>query len=104
MISSTIEQRITKPKLVKSRDVKTVVWVINPGPIADVAIRNAEPNRADVTTLGVGDVDMFFFEKANDCFCECERHFSISMDAYCFGNNGNPFTRAAYDYFFLNHL
>ena len=39
----TTDKRITKPKLVNSSCVKTVVCVIKPGPIADVAIRKAAP-------------------------------------------------------------
>ena len=37
-----------KPKLVRSCWVKTVVCVMNPGPMADVAIKNAAPNNADL--------------------------------------------------------
>ncbi len=46
-ISRMIERRMTKPKLARSCLVKTVVCVRNPGPTADVAIRNAAPNITD---------------------------------------------------------
>ncbi len=39
--------KITKPKVAFNEDVKVAVWVKNPGPIAEVAIRNAAPNRTD---------------------------------------------------------
>ena len=37
-----------KPKLVSSSCVNTVVCVMKPGPMADVAIKNAAPNKADL--------------------------------------------------------
>ena len=45
-ISSNKEIRITKPKLASSWFVNFVVCVIKPGPIADVAIKNAAPKNA----------------------------------------------------------
>src|SRR5687768_12131905 len=45
------EIRIAKAKLAPRRSVKTAVWVRNPGPIADVAIRKAAPIRVDRTVL-----------------------------------------------------
>jgi hypothetical protein len=42
-MSNSIDNKITKPKLASSCCVKTVVWVRNPGPIADVAIKKAAP-------------------------------------------------------------
>ena len=52
-MSNSIEQRITNPKLVTNCCVKTVVWVMNPGPIAEVAIRKAAPNNADLASVRV---------------------------------------------------
>src|SRR5688572_1365018 len=49
--SSRMERRITKPKLVNSCWVKTVVCVMNPGPIAEVAIKNAAPSKADLVLV-----------------------------------------------------
>src|SRR5687768_197444 len=45
------EIRIAKAKLAPRRSVKTAVCVRNPGPTADVAIRNAAPIRVDRTVL-----------------------------------------------------
>jgi hypothetical protein len=42
-MSNSIDNKITKPKLASSCWVNTVVWVKNPGPIADVAIKKAAP-------------------------------------------------------------
>ena len=42
-----IDIRITKPKLVSNCCVNTVVCVIKPGPIAEVAMRKAAPNITD---------------------------------------------------------
>ncbi|MNV74467.1 hypothetical protein D3C71_1676880 [compost metagenome] len=42
-ISIMIELRMTKPKLAPRDCVKTVVCVKKPGPMAEVAIRNAAP-------------------------------------------------------------
>src|SRR5574343_1649878 len=50
-ISNKIERRMTKPKLAISSRVNTVVCVINPGPIAEVAIKKAAPKTADVFVL-----------------------------------------------------
>ncbi len=44
-ISTRMEIRMTNAKLAMSCSVKTVVCVRNPGPIADVAMRNAAPSR-----------------------------------------------------------
>ena len=41
------EANITKANVAPISFVKTAVWVINPGPIADVAIKNAAPKRTD---------------------------------------------------------
>ena len=46
-MSNKIEITITKPKLDSNCLVKTVVCVKNPGPMADVAIKNAAPVMAD---------------------------------------------------------
>ncbi len=40
-MSRMMEIRITKPKLASKLLVKTAVWVRNPGPIAEVAMRKA---------------------------------------------------------------
>jgi hypothetical protein len=48
MRSTTIEIRIAKPKLAKSREVNTAVEVKNPGPMAEVAIRNAAPYKTEL--------------------------------------------------------
>ena len=37
---------MAKAKSARSRSVKTVVWVKKPGPMAEVAIRNAAPTAA----------------------------------------------------------
>ena len=58
--SSRIEIRITNPKLVKSSWVKTDVWVRNPGPIAEVAIRKAAPNIALLPATPGEEVFSFF--------------------------------------------
>ena len=50
-ISSNIEMMITKPKLDNSFSVNTVVCVRKPGPIADVAIKNAAPMMAELFTI-----------------------------------------------------
>jgi hypothetical protein len=47
-MSRTTEMRITNPKLANSCPVKTVVCVRNPGPTADVAMRNAAPRMTDL--------------------------------------------------------
>ena len=44
MAAMISEIRTTKPKLGPRLDVKVAVWVRNPGPIAEVAIRNAAPS------------------------------------------------------------
>src|SRR4051794_3364801 len=46
-ISSNKEIRITKPKLVERSAVNFAVCVKNPGPIAEVAIKNAAPSIAE---------------------------------------------------------
>jgi hypothetical protein len=46
-MSNNIDNSITKPKLAASCWVKTVVWVKNPGPMAEVAIKKAAPKMAD---------------------------------------------------------
>ena len=45
-MSSNKEMRITNPKLANRSDVNFVVWVRKPGPIAEVAIKNAAPSIA----------------------------------------------------------
>ena len=49
--SMTTEISMIKPKLVVSCWVKTVVWVRNPGPTAEVAIKKAAPKRALVVVF-----------------------------------------------------
>lgn len=44
--STMIEMTIAKAKAAPSCAVKTVVWVMKPGPIALVAMRNIAPRRA----------------------------------------------------------
>ncbi len=44
-ISSKTDTKITNPKLASNCSVKTVVCVKNPGPIDEVAIKNAAPSR-----------------------------------------------------------
>jgi hypothetical protein len=46
-MSNKIEMRITNPKLVSNCSVNSDVCVRNPGPMADVAIRNAAPRMAE---------------------------------------------------------
>lgn len=52
-----MEHIIMNEKLVFSFSVKTEVCVMNPGPIADVAIRNAEPKSVLLKPLGSFDAD-----------------------------------------------
>ena len=47
-ISSNTETNITKPKLVISCCVNTVVCVRNPGPMEELAIKNAAPSTAEL--------------------------------------------------------
>ena len=51
-MSTRIETRIAKAKAAPSSAVKTVVWVMKPGPMALVAIRNMAPSRAPRVALG----------------------------------------------------
>ncbi len=51
-ISSKTEIKITKPKLASSSLVNLVVCVKKPGPIADVAIKNAAPRIAPLSLKG----------------------------------------------------
>ena len=46
-ISRSKEIKITKPKLVERSAVNFEVWVKKPGPIAEVAIKNAAPEIAE---------------------------------------------------------
>lgn len=46
-MSSKIEIRMTNPKLVSNCSVNNDVCVRKPGPIAEVAIRNAAPSIAE---------------------------------------------------------
>lgn len=59
-MSNNIEIRITKPKLASSELVKMAVWVRKPGPIAEVAIRNA----AAIS----GEENFLFFNTIDQCF------------------------------------
>jgi hypothetical protein len=52
-ISSNTETNITKPKLVISCCVNTVVCVKNPGPIEELAIKNAAPKTAELLRKNV---------------------------------------------------
>ena len=45
-MSTRIETRIAKANAAPSSAVKAVVWVMKPGPMAEVAIRNMAPRRA----------------------------------------------------------
>ena len=54
-MSRRIDIRITNPKLASKVLVKTAVWVRKPGPIAEVAIRNA------AATIGELDNQLVFF-------------------------------------------
>lgn len=45
-MSTRIETRIAKAKAALSSTVKLVVWVMKPGPMAEVAMRNIAPSRA----------------------------------------------------------
>lgn len=92
MISSKIEQRITNPKLVKSCDVKTVVCVMNPGPIAEVAIKKAAPTRAEEIPLRSSDFNMILFKNGVYSFCKFKRVLSIAMNADGFGFHRNFFS------------
>ena len=58
------ETRITKPKLDPREFVNTAVWVRKPGPMAEVAIRNAAPIKAP---------RVVFFSMTPMCpfLCEC---------------------------------
>ena len=55
-----MEIRITKPKLVNNWLVNKLVWVRKPGPIAEVAIRNAAPSMAE----------FFFIEPKENLFVQ----------------------------------
>ncbi|WP_231747759.1 hypothetical protein [Auraticoccus cholistanensis] len=46
-MSTRIETRIAKANATPSWTVKAVVWVMNPGPMAEVAIRNMAPTSVD---------------------------------------------------------
>jgi hypothetical protein len=58
-ISSKMDIRMTKPKLVSSCCVNTVVCVMNPGPIAEVAIKNAAPSKADLAFEAANANELF---------------------------------------------
>ncbi len=44
-MSINTDVRMANPNAAANRSVNTAVWVRNPGPIADVAMRNAAPRR-----------------------------------------------------------
>ena len=46
-MSMTIETAIAKANAAPSWTVKVVVWVMKPGPMAEVAMRNIAPSRVD---------------------------------------------------------
>ena len=48
--STSTEARMAKAKEVPSDPVKKAVWVRNPGPMAEVAIRKAAPARAPASS------------------------------------------------------
>jgi hypothetical protein len=50
---------MTKPKLASKELVKTAVWVRKPGPIADVAIKNAAATMGELESQLVFLVIMF---------------------------------------------
>ncbi len=52
-MSTMIETRIAKAKAAPNCAVKTVVWVMKPGPMALVAMRNIAPRRAPLLALVV---------------------------------------------------
>ena len=52
-MSTRIETRMAKAKAAPSWTVKTVVWVMKPGPMALVAIRNMAPSKAVRLALGL---------------------------------------------------
>ena len=52
-MSTRMETRIAKAKAAPSWTVKAVVWVMNPGPMALVAMRNMAPSRADRRAAGL---------------------------------------------------
>ena len=53
--SNSTLTRMAKPKLAPSVAVKTTVWVRNPGPMAEVAMRNAAQQNSEATAaLAVG--------------------------------------------------
>src|SRR5688500_8828583 len=72
--SKITDTRIAKPKLAPSCAVKTAVWVRKPGPIADVAMRNAAPTRMLRRSRGaVGAVIRFGGASGGQrCQRECE--------------------------------
>ncbi len=53
-ISSSTEIKITNPKLASNVLVKLAVCVKKPGPIAEVAIKNAAPTRGDCENFFLG--------------------------------------------------
>ena len=57
-MSSSMDKRMTNPKLAPSFSVNTAVWVRKPGPIAEVAIRKAAATRVD--RMDVGGLVMIF--------------------------------------------
>ncbi len=56
-ISNKTDIKITNPKLAISSLVNLVVWVKKPGPMAEVAIRNAAPRIAEFLLLPLSPPD-----------------------------------------------
>ena len=55
-MSTRIDARMAKANAAPSATVKFVVWVMNPGPMAEVAMRNMAPRRAlRPAALGAGE-------------------------------------------------
>ena len=52
-MSTRIDTRIANANAAPSWTVKTVVWVMKPGPMALVAMRNMAPSRAERRAAGL---------------------------------------------------
>ncbi len=78
-MSIKTEMKITNPKLAFNSSVNFVVCVMNPGPIADVAMRNAAPNK------GPERKDLFCMHEVVNGFCKFNGMLTIAMNANSIG-------------------
>ena len=111
--------------------VNAAVCNINPGPMDDVAIKNAAPKRTDklaLPVIGFILTPFIYSDSINSCtidcnlsilkiryhdtclseaftniLCESYRFWIIAMDAYGIGCNIDCFARICYDLAFLHH-